>query len=282
MYTFTCVKDKKAVAEDYRRGLSLSQVAKKHHVSDETIRRFFHENGIRVRTASEGRRSYSFDETAFNVISEESAYWAGVMMADGSVSYSKKEVHAPLVHLGFKRSDEGHLLKFKVFLKSNHPIFHKMSRHKIHNPEKKHPFSSVSIRSHRLAQALAKLGVVPGKTFRTEARSGLENDRHFWRGVVDGDGCISSFKSHNGKLDYPQLFALGSKRLMDQFVSFVGRIVDTESVPRKVKNARIFRVHLTCSKAASVIRHLYENSTISLDRKYVRADAIMLKMEQAA
>lgn len=43
MYTFACIKNKKAVAEDYRRGLSLSQVAisldRKHARAEDVMRK---------------------------------------------------------------------------------------------------------------------------------------------------------------------------------------------------------------------------------------------------
>lgn len=265
------ITNKLAMAEDYNGGLSLSLVGKKYGVTQQTMSYHFKRMGVPIKTHSEGKRIYTLDQGAFDRITEESAYWTGILMADGSVIHD--EGHAPLIHLGFKRSDEGHLLKFKSFLKSSHPIFRRDMRHGKSHPERLHPFSSVSIRSWKLTEALEKLGVIPDKTKRTKAVAELANDRHFWRGVADGDGCVSSYLSNGGRNRYPQFTLLGSESLMNQFSRFV--FESCGALPKVSFRSGIFSVHLTCSKAASIIRTLYENASVFLDRKQVLADRII-------
>ena len=48
---------------------------------------------------------------------EEKAYWLGFLYADGYINEKRK-----FVDIGLKRSDRGHLEKFRQFLESDVPI----------------------------------------------------------------------------------------------------------------------------------------------------------------
>lgn len=112
---------------------------------------------------------------------------------------------------------------------------------------------------------LAEYGVIPSKSFRTVAPEALCNNKHFWRGLVDADGTIDSF-CNGTNVNYPRLRLIGSKILMTQYLDFVKTIVVCKAsvLPHK----SIFEVGLGGISAMPVLKNLYHNSSIYLDRKY--------------
>ena len=57
---------------------------------------------------------------AFDIVTNDAAYWIGFLFADGSVI--KQQKGAPQVQLRLSEVDRGHLEKFRHFLDSTHAI----------------------------------------------------------------------------------------------------------------------------------------------------------------
>jgi len=256
-------EDRDLVVADYRSGLNSVDLAKKYNVTQSTISRIVKAAGA-TRSNSESKRKLSFDETAFDAVTDESAYWIGFLMADGCVVES--EGHSPAISLGLAAKDSGHVEKFKAFLKAGHAVLDSTAKCGKYGTFKASRFS---IRSKKLAEALAKYGVLPRKSHRAKV-VGLENNPHFWRGVVDGDGCIHA-RGTPGRL---HLILLGSKELLDQFKDFASSLSPRFSA-NVVCQKNIHRLPITGVHAMRVIKALYENAPIALERKVAVAHGLM-------
>ncbi len=129
-------------------------------------------------------RRCKVNESAFDSLTEEPAYWIGYLISDGNVCYKKDKRGIPTIALHLKATDLAHLQKFGRFLNSSY----KISRYV--NKVWGNVSYSMSFPSQRIANALVKYGFVPRKCFTAEIKGGVENNRHVWRGMIDGDGSL--------------------------------------------------------------------------------------------
>lgn len=239
----------------YQEGSTPLQLAKRYGVGRRTISFNLRKEKIELRSKSEGRRKHTLNESVFDTITEESAYWIGFLMADGSVHHPPRA--SPRIKLELQKRDSEHVRHFKNFLNSSHLIYR--SRENV----------AISFSSSKIAESLAKYGVTPRKSFTAKV-IGLENNRHFWRGMIDGDGCISDISKGRPK----SVGLVGSKASMEQFALFVGAITNLPK-PKVRRRENIYTVNLYHLRAEKIISLLYEDCTISLSRKLARAERII-------
>lgn len=204
------------------------------------------------------------NHNAFSVITPEGAYWIGMLMSDGCV-------HRGVVALGLSIADEEHVLKFKNFVKSEHKISYTGGRPCGHG--KKYfskPIVKCAFMSKQIINDLAVFGVVPRKSFTAKINY-LENSKDFWRGMVDGDGCV-----YIHKRDGFCMRLLGSKSNITQFRNFV--LKNTEGYGGDIvysPQKHIYILYLSGKHARKIARILYENASVYLNRKYkLVADAL--------
>src|SRR3990167_3199133 len=91
-----------------------------------------------------GHRTYTINESFFNLINPNSAYVLGFVAADGYISNDGLEI-------ALASKDESHVQKIKNLLSSNHPI----SRRTING----HLSSRVMFCSKYLSESLTSLGI---------------------------------------------------------------------------------------------------------------------------
>lgn len=197
---------------------------------------------------------YTINHGAFDVMTESAMYWIGFLMADGNIGDRPGQ---DIIQLNLSTIDLAHIEKFKLFLGSNHKIYNKNNR------------ASIAVSSQYMVDKLSMYGVVPRKSLIAEI-IGLENSHHFWRGVVDGDGCIGIYGKHQAVLDLS-----GSRRLTQQFLNFVKTITNVNTSTKKRGN--IYNVRIYGSHAIKVISNLYTDCTIALDRKYNKAIKMLME-----
>lgn len=214
-----------------------------------------------ILAATRTGRYIQVDESVFDTVTEESAYWIGFLMADGCIDDSGG---SRVVRLELADVDLGHLLKFKEFLKSDSEI---------RTPKNRSGGVRIKVGSNRLAEALSKYGVTPRKTYTAKV-IGLEDNRDFWRGAVDGDGSIWF-----GKKGYTYIELAGSEDLVRQFGEFVlKRIPVCKAVP--MSHGATFVWRTGGRTAEEVVRILYEGCSVALDRKREKADQIIGGMDR--
>jgi hypothetical protein len=102
---------------------------------------------------------------------------------------------------------------------------------------------------------------------------GLENSRHFWRGVVDGDGHL---KNRDG-LDTDIIILTGaSYDLVVQFEGFIKCNIEGAEVTIKAKEedsrySKLYRVYVYSQTARMLAKLLYGDCHVALDRKLSQA-----------
>ena len=206
------------------------------------------------------RRKCALNESAFEAVTEESAYWLGFLTVDGCVTRDKRFPSSQpklKVNLGLK--DLAQLQKLRDFLGFEGEIT---------ICEK---YCSMTVSSRRITEDLARYGVVPRKSQRTIAHSLLEHNRHFWRGVVDGDGGIYVKVGNN----YPSIYLAGSERLLRQFARYLLFAGLTKRLTTVRPCRSTMQLAVAGRHAVNIIEHLYHDSRVALDRKQTLATAVI-------
>lgn len=206
--------------------------------------------------SSRSKQKYRINEYYFdNIDSEDKAYWLGFILADGCV-------HKNTLQIGLQLIDKLHLEKFKKSIESTHKIV----------DEKKRPVSTISINNFYMVSRLKELGIMERKSKIAKPLNCIpeEFERDFWRGMVDGDGCVklSTYKTGSGNYsnNRPVLGLAGTKKICNGFKHFCLKYIDSK---RNVcKNSTAWRFELDHIKAVEISKILYEGSCIYMNRKY--------------
>ncbi|HEX8177850.1 MAG TPA: hypothetical protein VF543_22365 [Pyrinomonadaceae bacterium] len=274
------------ICDEYASGKSAEVIANNIGASSSSILGALKRCGISPRTASEqeqyrNRRKHNLNENAFDKPSEERNYFIGLMMADGCVVESKQGLGQRRIQLALNEEDKEIVERFKSFLSSTHTICYqkaRLSRHARRPNEfiNCRPHVVFSVSSDKLAQALISFGVVPRKS-KTASVVGLENDRHFWRGVIDGDGSLGVRKQKGRRTSSPRLTLVGSHDLMQQFIEFAKRNAPGNQVKVCCYDG-LYRVDLTGIYAIQICKVVYQGSKVSISRKLETANSI-IKLE---
>ena len=243
---------------EYRQGDSTGVLGNRYGITRWSIRGLLERREI-PRHPVGSARTIPLDESAFDNITEHSAYWAGFLMADGCISY--QDHHSPAIILILSAQDEAHLERFRAFLKSDHKI-RKYSRTDSFSTN---PKVCYQVRSRRLVSALSRFGITAGKSTLGYVRH-LDTNRHFWRGLIDGDGSLFETRKK-----YLGLALCGTETLLEQFDSFI-RIFkpDAGSSIRFISGTFVLRCNTKTSRA--VAKHLYQNCSVYLPRKKTIVD----------
>ncbi len=262
-----------AAIDRYRVGESLDGVATSLGVSRKTITRTLLRNGHFTRgchdfpheRASVGKRKYSLNHAAFDDPGPDARYWIGYLMADGNVFENGRGRLITLLS-----DDIEHIDKFRSFLKSSHPIRFRLRKLTGRRS------AVLAFSSRQIAIALARFGVVERKSLTAKVIGGLEMDRDFWRGVIDGDGSIGHTGPQKGypHLQYPCVQLTGSRMIVEQFLAFVRSISpDCRCSPRHSRS--VFCCGVAGRHATATLRRLYGGCTVALDRKNAKAQKII-------
>lgn len=206
------------------------------------------------------RRKCSLNEGAFEVITEESAYWIGFIMADGCITRDRPDSSGwRRLKVNLKSSDVDHLRRLQSFLEYGGKVAMRDNNR----------YCSLEVNSARLTASLRKYGVIEQKSRRTSVNH-LDNNLHFWRGMIDGDGTLYISKNM-----YPSLSLCGSETILNQFAAYVVKIFPSVNKPSIRKCAGIKQLAIAGQKAIALTHHFYSNCSVALDRKLQIARTIM-------
>jgi hypothetical protein len=240
-------------------------------------RRQKREDGTGLLTRGQVMNPSALNESIFDNPGPEARYWIGFLMADGNVSDKPKWGNRNIT-LGLSVRDLAHVEKFKEFVGSSNKIGIRPATTSVVNGRavKSGPSAHFRFSSKRIAEHLIAFGVVPRKSPIAKV-IGLEFDRDFWRGVIDGDGCVTwqTLRRHNYVM--PHITLCGSRALMDQFSTFIHSIIpDCKAVVRQAKKTGpVCFCRTSGMPAALIIKHLYEDAVEALDRKAATAAKII-------
>lgn len=191
-----------------------------------------------------------------NPSTEAQAYWIGFLAADGCV------MDNGMIQLGLAERDANHVYSFVNFIGY---------RGKIHVRERKvgQRIFQVSFVCRKMANDLAKVGIVPRKSKTLLPWLCPEKlIRHYWRGLVDGDGSVTECS------DKPMVSLNGTLAVVEALSSWVGLKCGRSMPIRQVRG--IFEARATGSEFARVVsRFLYGSCKVFLERKKQSADSIL-------
>ena len=209
---------------------------------------------------SKGRsRKYSIDERYFeNIDNEHKAYWLGFLMADGNVYKNS-------VRVGLSIVDYDHLVKLKKSLNATYLV----TKYKSNN---KYEMCNLYVTSKDMVSDLSKLGCVPNKTFKIETpKLSSELMRHFYRGYIDGDGCLASYNRSGRNRQLVSL--VGRKKFLEDFKIWLQEELDMhiKSNILKCNHSKVFKFATeNRNLVKQIVELLYDQSNIYLDRKYYK------------
>lgn len=252
-----------AIIAAYNSGASQCEVSRRFSRSQGVISKLLRRNGVKCRPCWR-RKAHFFDETFFDVIdTEEKAYWLGFIAADGSICRTNR---CRWLSVELQLSDEPHLRKLIASLASV-----KEPTQRTNNNGR--GCSLVRFHSTALVDALIRLGVHERKTYDLVPWDGPKDlMRHYWRGFIDGDGCLYQRSRHCA------LAVSGTRQMIQGFADFVAAIRGTDNVKiRRLSHTRAaFGIAYSGNKGVEVIvRALYGGATIYLDRKMLLAQRMM-------
>jgi len=253
----------------YINGDSAQKAASVYGLSSECCTREAKKRGIKIKNNSR----YTIDDSIFEKIdTEDKAYWLGFIAADGNVTdYGG-------LNIGLKKSDLLHLEKFKKFCGSSHPIKICRSSPSFEGGDNSKIFEScrIVIGNRKICNDLAKFGILPRKSFSFIPTLDLISEdlhRHFWRGVFDGDGCISKTLEPKYKNSWVWTINLvGNRPVIEKFQEYIFSYSKCR--------AKIISKYGECDKETccissagvelvqNILRPIYSNANIYLDRKY--------------
>lgn len=270
----------KEIVSVYLEGESTLSIASRLGVTKSAVRHVLIKHKTTRRSMSDAKRKHTFDPFAFSNPNADGRYWIGMLMADGSVSLRK--YGSPLVRLGLALGDVEHVKMFQRYLKSTHKLT-------ISPPKQnvlflgKHLCNTqgaveLQIASKQLVEDLIHFGVVPGKTKRACVNH-LEQDRDFWRGVIDGDGSLGWYnRTYVDGSPYRIPFlnlATSSEELMGQFYSFIQPTIPGCRAKPHYTTPRLMAFTIAGKYAIQAIRLLYDQCQTSLERKLKIAGSII-------
>jgi len=215
-------------------------------------------------------RTHFFDERFFRVIDTEArAYWLGMLAADGCVERGNH-----CISLALKDEDGEHVASFLRCVGSPQPPRRKVK----HGVDGREFVSwSAALYSKAMFEDLAQYNIVPAKSLIAKPvddsliPAGLR--RHYWRGVVDGDGTLSRRNDHGWSVSL-----CGTLAMCEGFRSFAndngargGCIVRSKNHPHPFYSAS-FRGSACPFDVANL---LYSGATVALPRKAERARLLL-------
>lgn len=214
---------------------------------------------------------HSLDIDFFSRENEKSWYWAGFAAADGCLSKNLRRLDFCL-----HPKDIAHLIKLsKDISYTKEPHIYSYNRsYTSKTPGKR---ANLQIDSKRFCSHLYRFNIVPAKSliYIPPDINDQEMERHFWRGVCDGDGWLSI----QDKL--LTIGMCGTKAVCDKFRDLAALRCDVLYAKVSFSDG-IYRVKYRGSTAVKIADWLYSNCNRFLDRKMMIAHKFIRSQDEAS
>ena len=217
-----------------------------------------------------GTRKYFVDESFFDKIdTEEKAYVLGFLTADGCISLSGR---ANRIIWKINKKDIDVLKKIKTCMKSEHKIYYRRTETS--------EMCILEINSKRIISSLKKLGITKKKTFTVKPCTKIKYNllKHYYRGLIDGDGCLSKCNYHKNRNIYSewQIGLTGNKYIISGFKGFVYRNLKIGNKINIYSDRNSYGIKYSAkSDTRKIANLLYKNTSIYLNRKKKLADKLL-------
>lgn len=194
---------------------------------------------------------------AFTDFSDEAtAYFFGLLLADGNVAKDRARIKITL-----KVDDIDILHKLREYLCCTNEV-KTFSRYG-------GEYAILTFSSKEVKDRLAIQNLLPCKSTQEKLPNfDWLSNRHFWRGMVDGDGSL--FYNGEGQ----RLCLLGSKEIVDGFNLFAQEVANCslKNIHAHTTSKMVNYVNFSGFDAKKIAEVLYKDSNFHLDRNKILAD----------
>lgn len=256
------------IINDYLNGESVLSLSKKYGYKYDKTRSIITNNGLAIRGNNYNSKIYKNDSFIFDEIdTEEKAYWLGFLYADGCIC---KNLSNLKMSLALSIKDIEHLEKFRNFLKTDAPI-------QSYNGNHNNTYCRLSLTDRHLCEQLIEKGIYERKTEIITFPTFLDESliRHFIRGYVDGDGCITYHIHNQNQNRFVFSIKICSTKEMlcsiHQYLPLKNKKEYPTLEKRHNNDVNNYSVSYGGNlQVLNILNYLYENSNIYLQRKYER------------
>jgi hypothetical protein len=264
-------RDARALAR-YAAGEKVTAIARDLGIARSRIRALAAQAGLPPR--SEWRRLYPLDEGAFDRPTNVGWRLIGLLAADGSINAAEQRVS-----LCQTLSDADVLYAFYEYVGCpNRPLtVLNLSQEAQERQYPRRPAAEARIFSRRIVRALARHGIVPGKTATMELSREAARNPAVWLGVLDGDGSVGIYR---GGRDVRVRFS-GTRQLMAQCEGFWRRTLEFNfrGPTMRPHGGGIWAFDLAGKKARAAAAVLLAASPISMQRKRAKLLTLVCGVE---
>ena len=238
--------NEKEIVTYYKQGNSAQKLADKYNVSFGTIRNVLEKHGIK---RDNRYHNLSLDTKYWSSIDTyDKAYFLGLMITDGNVCGNA-------INLSLKKND---CRIIKVFAQKTH------NSNKLHEDKRGKGMIGSGAKCKEWANDLLKHNVYPNKTYTTSFPNTVDDSLmpHFIRGLIDGDGWISS-KSHS-------IGFCGSEKIVTQLRDILVKKLNVFNVKVLHTEPHLWMVNWSSNKDIKAIgEFIYKDKKdCYLERKY--------------
>ena len=236
--------------------MTLKQVENKYNLSHPTVSKILKN----IPKYSKAKiYNPNLKEHFFKKLNEISAYYLGLIIADGNV-YNSQDGRQSSISITLQEEDEYLLIKFKEILNANTSVSHDGRGS-----------SQFAIRSNIMAEELKTYGVIPRKSFFTYLPQ-IEDILmpHLIRGIFDGDGSIQAKINKDNRYLHSFSFC-GTHKLMQDIADYLNKnLVLTQKINvYDYKNRELSEIKIQNKHDMFIFGEwIYNNSSIYMKRKY--------------
>lgn len=249
------------------KGWTMKRISEIYSTKRGTISAKLKENGIQTLSGGTTKNRLLRHDYFETIDTEAKAYFLGLILADGSVS-QKEDKRSQQISIGLHTQDAD-ILK----------VFAKELRYEgaFQTDNRGEGVITISFRSSKMANDLAKYGIVPRKTYVTNHLPldmiPADLQPHFLRGFMDGDGSIYvsrsslrvSFTGHSGEL-------------INEVRDLGYELINTPCNAKTTLYNGVSKFTFNGSKAERLLSTLYTDATIFFPRKKNVYDNHMAKI----
>ena len=266
--------EKEYLIETYEETKSINQTAKTLGISWDKCKKLLNSYGVSTYRSSNQYGECTNTECFSSIRTEEDAYWLGIMYADGWVRADRNEI-------GLGSIDRSMIEKFKTYTKTTNKIQIKVKDYRkgksLPNGRKcqhSKKFYTLTFSSKATKENLRKLGCLPKKSLILQCPSQQQvSDKllwHFLRGYIDGDGWIRyDTKKHRYEIGF-----LGTQNFLDELTNRL-KIRHYGHLYKKDNTKATYTFSISKRELVEkVLLNLYSNSSIYLERKYLKCQGV--------
>lgn len=207
-------------------------------------------------------RKYNINQTFFDdIVSEDRAYFLGLLYADGSNDCKNNRVLLKL-----QEQDKPHLEKLSSLIYENRPLRQTQVLYKYKGKEILKKSFCIVIDSKHISNRLSDLGCGQDKSFKIRFPDYLNPElcRHFIRGYFDGDGCVS----YGDK--YRKVSFCGNFEFLSSLKNYLLKEIKVKGYLSKLnKNSNVYQLqYATFDSFLKLKNYFYEASSLYLERKF--------------